>query len=115
MTVRPESGYSKRVLTAPAESSCEFGSHTGIDDLRQRRRGSENCRNARGAYRWDSKLQKDEEVLLLIKTTQDRYETVEKAILQRTSYELPDILAVPVNTGFPDYLNWLAASVRPEK
>jgi periplasmic divalent cation tolerance protein len=66
-------------------------------------------------YRWDSKLQKDEEVLLLIKTTQDRYETVEKTILQRTSYELPDILAVPVNTGFPDYLNWLAASVRPEK
>ena len=66
-------------------------------------------------YRWDSKLQHDEEVLVLVKTTQDRYEALEKTILKRTSYELPDILVVPVNNGFSGYLKWLAESVSREK
>ena len=62
-------------------------------------------------YRWDSELQHEEEVLVLVKTTQDRYEALENMILQQTSYELPEILAVPVYSGFSDYLSWLAASV----
>lgn len=66
-------------------------------------------------YRWESKVQQDEEVLVLVKTTPDCYEALEKMILQLTSYELPEILAVPVQRGSPDYLKWLAASVSREE
>jgi len=66
-------------------------------------------------YRWESKLQHDEEVLVLIKTTQDRYEALEEVIRQLATYELPEILAVPVHSGSSDYLKWLAASVSREE
>ena len=64
-------------------------------------------------YRWESKVQQDEEIL--VKATPDCYEALEKMILQLTSYELPEILAVPVQRGSPDYLKWLAASVSREE
>ncbi len=66
-------------------------------------------------YRWESKLQRDQEVLVLIKTTRDRFEALETAIRTQTSYELPEILAVPVHGGSSDYLKWLAAAVGPEE
>ncbi len=66
-------------------------------------------------YRWESKIQRDQEVFVLIKTTQDRLEALETTIREQTSYELPEILAVPVHSGSSDYLQWLAASVQPEE
>ncbi len=66
-------------------------------------------------YRWESKLQRDQEVLVLIKTTRDQFDALETTIRARTSYELPEILAVPVHSGSSDYLKWLAAAVGPEE
>jgi len=66
-------------------------------------------------YRWESKLQRDQEVLVLIKTTRDQLEALETTIRAQTSYELPEILAVPVHSGSSDYLKWLAAAVGPEE
>lgn len=66
-------------------------------------------------YRWESKLQRDQEVLVLIKTTRDQFEALETTIRAQTSYELPEILAVPVHSGSSDYLKWLAAAVGPEE
>ena len=66
-------------------------------------------------YRWESKLQRDEEVLVLIKTTRDQFEALETTIRAQTSYELPEILAVPVHSGSSEYLKWLAAAVGPEE
>ena len=65
-------------------------------------------------YRWESKLEESKETLVLVKTTRDRYEAVERTILGRTSYELPDILVVPIENGFSDYLQWLTAAVSQE-
>ncbi len=66
-------------------------------------------------YRWKSKLQHDQEVLVLIKTTQERFEALKASICEHTSYELPEVLAVPIHSGSSDYLKWLAASVSPEE
>ena len=62
-------------------------------------------------YRWQGELQRDPETLLLIKTTEDRYEALEAAIREHHSYELPEVLAVSVQRGSPDYLGWLMAEV----
>src|SRR5262249_53492470 len=58
----------------------------------------------RSVYRWKDEIQHDEEHPLLIKTTEARYAALEQAIRACHPYELPEIIAVPVGRGLPDYL-----------
>jgi periplasmic divalent cation tolerance protein len=62
-------------------------------------------------YRWQDRIEHDEESLLLIKTTDDRFEAVRDAIRERSSYEVAEVLAVRVHAGSADYLGWLGACV----
>ena len=61
-------------------------------------------------YRWEGKVEEAEEVTLLIKTSAARYAALEEAIRAYHPYELPEIVAVRVEKGLPDYLAWVAAS-----
>jgi periplasmic divalent cation tolerance protein len=63
-------------------------------------------------YRWREEIQQDAESLLIIKTTQARYPELEAALRAQHSYELPELIAVPVVEGIPAYLSWLTASVQ---
>ena len=65
-------------------------------------------------YRWKSKLEQDQETLVLIKTTEGRFNDLENAIRKRSSYELPELIAVPICKGTSTYLNWLETSVADE-
>lgn len=67
----------------------------------------------RSVYRWQGKVEEAEEVPLLMKTSADRYAALEAAIRARHPYELPEIVAVPISHGLPDYLAWLAAETTP--
>jgi len=60
-------------------------------------------------YRWKDAMQRDEEHPLLIKTTAERYAALEAAIRAGHPYELPEIIAVPIERGLPAYLDWVAA------
>lgn len=60
-------------------------------------------------YRWQGELTKDQERLLLIKTTASRYKTLESHIRERHPYELPEIIAVTVDQGLSAYLDWVDA------
>jgi periplasmic divalent cation tolerance protein len=62
-------------------------------------------------YRWQDAVERDQECLLLIKTTRDRYPAVESTIRQQSSYDVPEVLAIPVAAGLEDYLGWLADAV----
>ena len=66
----------------------------------------------RSVYMWKGALERAEEQLLLIKTTQAVYPALEQAIRTLHPYELPEIIAVPLAAGLPDYLAWISASVR---
>ncbi len=63
----------------------------------------------RSVYRWQGKTEDAEEVPVLIKTTATRYAALEAAIRARHPYELPEIIAVPISQGLPEYLAWVAA------
>lgn len=63
----------------------------------------------RSVYRWKGEVQQDEEHPLLIKTTTERYAALEAAIRAGHPYELPEIIAVPIERGLPAYLDWVAA------
>ena len=63
----------------------------------------------RSVYRWQKAVQHDEEHPMLIKTTEERYAALEAAIRAGHPYELPEIIALPIERGLPAYLEWVAA------
>jgi periplasmic divalent cation tolerance protein len=63
-------------------------------------------------YHWEGRISRDDEVLLLIKTTTDLYPAVEASIRELHPYEVPEVLALPVATGLPTYLDWLDRETR---
>src|SRR3970282_2954836 len=58
----------------------------------------------RSVYRWKGAVQHDEEHPLLIKTTAQRYPALEQALRSAHPYELPEIIAVPIERGRPGHL-----------
>ena len=64
-------------------------------------------------YRWQGALESAREVPLLIKTTAERYEALQTAILDAHPYELPEIVAVPVQQAFAPFAKWVADETRP--
>ncbi len=62
----------------------------------------------RSVYRWNGAVQHDEEHPVLIKTTRECYAALEAAIRETHPYELPEIVAVPIERGLPAYLDWVA-------
>jgi periplasmic divalent cation tolerance protein len=66
----------------------------------------------RSVYRWKGAVQHDEEHPLLIKTTTERYGALEQALRAGHPYELPEIIAVPIEQGLPAYLEWVAAETK---
>lgn len=67
----------------------------------------------RSVYRWQGSVETANEVPLLIKTTEANYAALEAAIRVGHPYELPEVIAVPITRGLPDYLAWLDAETRP--
>lgn len=67
----------------------------------------------RSVYRWQGATQRDEEHPMLVKTTTERYPALEAAIRAGHPYELPEIIAVPVEHGLPAYLAWVDAETKP--
>ncbi len=63
----------------------------------------------RSTYRWEGKLQVDEEHPVLIKTTRERYPALEAAVREAHPYDLPELIALPVESGLPAYLEWVRA------
>lgn len=63
-------------------------------------------------YRWQGRIESTQEIPLLIKTPASCYGKVEAAIRQQHPYELPEIIAVPISAGLPEYLAWAAAETQ---
>jgi periplasmic divalent cation tolerance protein len=65
----------------------------------------------RSVYRWKGKVETAEEFLLLIKTAKGRFAGLRAAILELHSYDVPEIIALPIVEGSQAYLDWIAESV----
>jgi periplasmic divalent cation tolerance protein len=62
-------------------------------------------------YIWDGQLKREHESLLLVKTVQSRAEAVQDYVRANHSYELPEIIQIPIEGGLPAYLEWVADQV----
>ena len=67
------------------------------------------CVNAipgiQSTYYWEDKIHVDEEYLLIVKTRKDRYDALETWVKINHSYEVPEIIALPIEQGLPAYLS----------
>ena len=58
-------------------------------------------------YTWDGETCEDDEVLLIIKTRADLFETLSAAVQVVHPYDVPEVIATPLTDGAPDYLHWI--------
>jgi periplasmic divalent cation tolerance protein len=63
-------------------------------------------------YRWKGEVESNTEFLLLIKTTAEHFGSVQEALSELHSYELPECIAVNIESGNPEYLDWIENSVQ---
>jgi periplasmic divalent cation tolerance protein len=61
-------------------------------------------------YRWEGHMKQDDEVLLLVKTSRDRFDEMQSAIRRLHPYELPEIIGVSITAGSEAYLQWVTES-----
>lgn len=66
-------------------------------------------------YRWEGRVERDEEVLLLMKTTVSGVERLKGRVLELHPYDTPEFLAFEVGAGAPGYLAWVVDSVASPK
>lgn len=58
-------------------------------------------------YSWKGEICNDNEVALLIKCNRNLYQDIEKTIIEKHTYELPEIIILPINGGLQGYLGWI--------
>jgi len=63
-------------------------------------------------YRWEGKIQRDREELMIVKTDRDHLDDLMETITGAHPYEVPEIIALPVVAGNSDYLAWVRESVQ---
>src|SRR5437867_3736965 len=65
----------------------------------------------RSIYRWEGKICDEGELLLLIKSSAERFEAIRSRIRQIHTYQVPEIISFPIADGDVDYLRWLEEQV----
>jgi len=63
-------------------------------------------------YRWEGKIERSKETLLLIKTSKGKLAKLIKRIKELHTYKVPEIMALPIKRGSPEYFKWLRESLK---
>lgn len=66
----------------------------------------------RSVYLWEGRVEEAQEHTLLLKTSVERYDALESWLASRHPYETPEIIALPISSGLPDYIDWIEQCTR---
>jgi len=97
------------LITAP---SAEEAERLGRALLDERLAACVNTAPVRSAYWWQGRIEEAAEVLLVVKTLDRLVEPLVARVRALHSYTVPEVVALPVLAGNPDYLRWIEDSVR---
>lgn len=97
------------LVTTGSEAEAESLARHLVDD---RLAACVSITPIRSVYRWQGEVQAEAEWQLVIKTDLSQFDAIAQAIAQHHSYAVPEIIALPIVAGLPDYLNWLQAQVQ---
>jgi periplasmic divalent cation tolerance protein len=67
-------------------------------------------KNVRSIYSWQGAIEDDAEVLMIVKTRKDLFHKLSEKVKETHSYEVPEVIALPIIDGSEEYLNWLRES-----
>jgi periplasmic divalent cation tolerance protein len=70
-------------------------------------------RGLRSLYRWQGRIEDENEVLMVAKTRRELFEGLQQKVKELHSYSVPEIIALPVVAGSEDYLRWLSEETAP--
>ncbi|NTW68994.1 MAG: divalent-cation tolerance protein CutA [Chlorobiaceae bacterium] len=107
-----KSSYCMVITTVPDRDEAE---HLAEGILENRLAACVQMADIRSFFLWEGALQKEDEVALWIKTTDERYSDLEVYILEHHPYDVPEIIKLPVTGGLPGYLNWLDLTIGNER
>lgn len=66
-------------------------------------------------YWWQGKVQSGREYLLILKSSRTKLAALQKEIQRLHSYDVPEIIALPIAAGARSYLSWISESLRPDR
>ncbi len=66
-------------------------------------------------YRWQGKIEVASECAMWLKTTRVQYDALLQALLEQHPYELPEVIALPVERGLPAYLKWIETETQADE
>lgn len=99
------------LTTLPADADAEAIARTLVDEQLAA------CVNIlppmTSIYRWKGVVERAEERQLVMKTTAVNVDVLQQRLKALHPYEVPEFLVLPISSGSPDYLSWLAAETRP--
>ena len=111
------------MTTASADHPCVVTTAIGTEDeaealaaalVEARLAACVQVMQVRSVYRWEGEIKREPEWVLFAKTRSALFAELEALIRARHSYELPEILQLPVSGGAPDYLRWLQEATTPK-
>lgn len=65
-------------------------------------------------FHWQGKICQEEEVLILLKTQNHLFDRIKQRIQELHSYQVPEIIALPIQQGLEPYLSWISTETLPE-
>jgi periplasmic divalent cation tolerance protein len=65
----------------------------------------------RSIYRWRNRIESAREFLMILKTERGHFRAIERQVRRLHSYQVPEIIALPIERGSRDYLSWVSHSV----
>jgi periplasmic divalent cation tolerance protein len=93
------------LITAPREDEAAKIARALVES---RLAGCVNIiKNIRSIYSWEGKIEDEKEVLMIAKTRKKLFKALSKKVRELHSYTVPEIIAIPIVEGSPDYLKWL--------
>lgn len=84
----------------------------GLDLVKKRLAACCVMFGAESIYRWQGKIVKDREAVLIVKTLKNNFRKIEKEVKRQHSHKTPCVLEIPLKRGNLGYLNWLEKEVK---
>ena len=107
-----QSAYAIVLTTASSKTEAETLATALIE---ARLAACVNITPLRSIYRWQGEVHNEAEWQLTIKTRLDVFDAIAQKIKALHSYEVPELIALPLTTGSPDYLSWIDQQLQAPK
>jgi periplasmic divalent cation tolerance protein len=109
----PLSEFLLVITTVPDEETAEQIARTLVEE--RLAACVSRLSSCQSSYWWQGKIAQDREFMLFIKTLSSRYPELEEKLVAVHPYDVPEVIAIPLEMGYGRYLDWMREETSPEK